>query len=191
MSGPVPVPPDQHGRARWLSVLTPLKPAGPLLLRLQFALTRLFPGLIGIDALRSVYFTRWSLLESFPWNGPPQVEEELPRPYLVWETTFTGVMEPYIEAFVYAVGPQIDRTWQTSYGFPGTTSITRLREYIERLARPGAYSYSAYPAASVRMVLSALAIAREHRFLTDAAAGNPAEFATVYRGFLRRRAGDL
>jgi hypothetical protein len=42
------------------------------------------------------------------------------------------------------------------------------------------------------MVLSALAVAREQRFLSDAAcSASPAEFAVLYRGFLARRQGDL
>lgn len=191
-STPPEIGPDQHGRARMITVLTPLKPFGVLRSRLSFLATRLFPGLVHIGPLDSVYFTRWSLLRKIPYNGPPQVRDRLASPYLVWESDWTGVMEPYIEAFVYAVGPQINRTWATSYGFPGTGSVTALREYIEHLSHPGGYSYCAYPAASVRMVRSALAVEREHRFLEQAArTSSAADFAVVYRGFLRRRQEDL
>nr|BFE71963.1 hypothetical protein GCM10020092_052640 [Actinoplanes digitatis] len=122
----------------------------------------------------------------------PQVRERLGHPYLFWETAFSGATEPYIESFVYLIQKSIKRAWGTSFGFPGVRSVTKVREYIENLAYPAAHAYSAYPEASVRMVLSALRIQREQEFLVDAARTATAEeFAVVYRGFLERRQGDL
>jgi hypothetical protein len=183
---------DADGRARAITLLTPIRPFGTLYSRLMFGLASLFPATMGIDRLSSVYFTRWSILTALPYNGPPQVPEALAHPVLVWESTYDGLTEPYIEAFTYVIGRQIDRTWATSYGFPGTRTITDLKQYIGNLRLPGAYYFAAYPTATVRMVMSALAVAREHRFLREAARTcTPEEFAVAYRGFLTRRQGDL
>ena len=183
---------DVLGRARALSVLTSLRWYGPVLLRLRFALTRLIPGLVRISDLRSVYFTRWTILRSIPYNGPPQSPERATSPSLLWESAFSAPMDPYIESFVQAIGGQIQALWSSSRGFPGTTSVADLRDYIEDNSTPGAYWYSAYPTASVRMVLAALEIQREHAFLQTAARdSSPGEFENAYHGFLTRQQGNL
>jgi hypothetical protein len=175
-----------------VTLLTPLTPLSSLILRVLFCATRWRPSLMGLRPLTSVYATRWCILTSLPYNGPPQVPERPGRPYLVWESAYSGGTATYIEAFVAAIAPQIVLTWGGCYDFPGTRSVTQLTKYIVRFRCPGTYSWSAYPSASVRMVLSALAVAREQRFLSDAACStSPAEFAVLYRGFLARRQGDL
>jgi hypothetical protein len=184
--------PDPVGRAGMITVLTALKPLDALRLRVLFALTRRFPRLGGLGPLKSVYFTRWSVLTSLPYNGPPQVREQLGHGRLLWETVYSAPTEPYVEAFVHAVGSKVRRIWCRSYGFPGTGSVTALAGYIGSLAIPGAYSWSAYPEATVRTVLAALDVAREHRYLVQAAhTVSPEEFSVLYRGFLDRRKGDL
>jgi hypothetical protein len=184
--------PAFSGHPRVITAITPIRPFGTLWLRLTFGISRKIPSTMGIRELSSLYFTRWSIVTRLPYNGPPQVRERLPHPILFWETNYNGAMESYIEAFVHLIGRQIRWTWGPSYGFPGTASVTKLREYIESVAFPVAHLYSPYPEASVRMILSALAVEREDRFLQDAAQStSPEEFAVVYRGFLARRQGDL
>jgi hypothetical protein len=183
---------DACGRARSITLFSPIRPFGTLWSRLMFGAARLFPETMGISRLSSVYFTRWTILTEIPYNGPPQVPEGPAHPVLLWESIYNGSVEPYIEAFTYVIGPQIDRTWGTSYGFPGARTITELKQYIANLRVSGAYCFSAYPAATVRMVMSALEVAREHPFLREAArTAGPEEFAVVYRGFLTRRQADL
>jgi hypothetical protein len=184
--------PDTVGRAGMITVLTALRPLSTLWLRPLFALTRRFPELTRLGPLKSVYFIRWSVLTSLPYNGPPQVPEQLGHGRLLWDVVYSAPTEPYVETFVHVVGRNVRSIWCTSHGFPGTGSVTALAGYIGGLAIPGAYCWSAYPEATVRMVLSALDVAREHRFLERAArTASPEEFAVLYRGFLARREGDL
>ena len=86
--------------------------------------------LTGLGPLKSVYFIRWSVLTSLPYNGPPQVRERPPRPLLLWETVYSAPTEPYVETFIHAVGDNVRRIWRTSHGFPGTGSVTDLAGYI-------------------------------------------------------------
>jgi hypothetical protein len=184
--------PDTAGRAGMITVLTALKPLGGPWLRVLFALTRLVPGLTGLGPLKSVHFIRWTVLTSLPYNGPPQVRERLPHPLLLWETVYSAPTEPYVETFVHGVGDKVRNIWWTSHGFPGTRSVTGLAGYIGELSIPGAHGWSAHPGATVRTILSALDVAREHRYLVRAARNtSPTEFAVIYRGFLDRRQGDL
>ena len=175
-----------------LMVITPLKPWGPPWLRLQFKLTRLFPALKGLEPFKSVYFSRWSILTSIPYNGRPQVRERPEPPYLLWEVAFSAEGDPYIESFARGIPANIERIWGSSYGFPGTDSVDELFRYIMDLSWPVGHAYWAYPDGTVRTVLSGLEVAKEHEFLVQAARSSTAEdFARIYRGFLRRRGRDL
>jgi len=183
---------DMHGRAHAITILSQIKPLWTLFNRLNFAVTRLFPSVMGIRQLSMLYFARWSVLRSIPYNGQPQVRDRLTHPLLIFEDHYNGLPEPYIEAFVRVLPRQIWSTWTSSYGYVGTRSVTTFTRQIGKLTLPGAYFYSAYPEATVRMIQAAFAVEREHRFLVEAARTNsPRDFAVVYRGFLTRRQGDL
>jgi hypothetical protein len=184
--------PDTAGRAGMITVLTAVQPFGALWLRVLFALTGRFPALTGLGPLKSVHFLRWTVVPRLPYNGRPQVRERLPHRLLLWETVYSAPTEPYVETFVHAVGDKVRKIWRTSHGFPGTGSVTALAGYIGELSIPGAHCWSAHREASVRTVLSALEVAKEHRYLVEAAdTASPEEFAVLYRGFLARREGDL
>ncbi len=76
--------------------------------------------------------------------------------------------------------------------FRDLRSVTALASYIGELSVPGAHCWSAHPEATVRTVLSALEVAKEHRWLARAArTTTPEEFSVLYRGFLARRESDL
>ncbi len=184
--------PDTAGRAGMITVLTAVDPLGALWLRVLFALTGRIPALTGLGPLKSVHFIRWTVVPRLPYNGRPQVRERLPHRLLLWETVYSAPTEPYVEAFVHAVGDKVRKIWRTSHGFPGTRSVTALAGYIGELSIPGAHCWSAHREATVRTVLSALEVAKEHRYLARAArTTSPEEFAVLYRGFLARREGDL
>jgi hypothetical protein len=188
--------PNRRSTSEGLIVITPLKWWGSAALRLEFRITKVFPQLKGLEPFKSVFFSRWSILTSFHYNGTPQVKESPPQPYMLWEVAYSAEVDPYIESFIRGIGVQIRRLWRSSYGFPGTDSVSDLRTYIESLAWPVGHAYWAYPTASVRIVLSALEVAKEHAFLVEAArraerSGKPEQFARTYAGFLRRRGEDL
>jgi hypothetical protein len=185
--------PDTAGRAGMITVLTAVEPLGTLRLRVLFALTGRIPALTGLGPLKSVHFIRWTVVpRRLPYNGRPQVRERLPHRLLLWETVYSAPTEPYVETFVHAVGDKVRKIWRTSHGFPGTGSVNALAGYIGELSVPGAHCWSAHREATVRTVLSALEVAKEHRYLAEAArTTTPEEFAVLYRGFLARREGDL
>jgi hypothetical protein len=175
-----------------LSVITPLKRWGPASLQAQFALTKRFPRLKGLAPFKSVYFSQWSILTSIPYNGEPQPRER-PRPaYLIWDVAFSAELDPYIESFILGIPRNINRLWESSYGYPGTKSVGHVRRYLEGFSVPIDHAYWAYPASTVRIILSGLEVAKEHDFLVEAAqSASPEEFARIYGGFLRRRRNDL
>src|SRR3954454_3667504 len=142
--------PDPVGRAGVITVMPALRPLDALRLRALFALTRRFPRLGGLGPLKSVYFTRWSVLTSLPYNGPPQVREQLGHGRLLWETVYSAPTEPYVEAFVHAVGSKVPRVWCRAAGIPATGSVTALSGFFGSPAIPVSYSWCAAPEATVR-----------------------------------------
>jgi hypothetical protein len=186
-------PPGPGDRARSITMVTALRPARRWLTYLNLAVARRVPSLMGVRPLRSLYSVRWSVLRAFPHNGAPQVRERLREPLLLWETNYSGLMDPYVETFVHVIGRQIRMTWGSSAGFPPEQSVAALTAYVQAGTLAPAYDYRAYPQASVRTVLAALDVAREHPFLVQAAAAGASaeEFRVVYDGFLVRRQGDL
>lgn len=182
---------DSVGRTRMITLITPLRPFWILVVRFFFVIARLYPPLLRIGPMKAVHFTYWSLVTRIPYNGAPQVLERPRRPWILWGSVFNADIDPYVEAFVSVVSPQINVTWGGALGFPGTKSVVALRDYIEDLATISGYRYSAYPDATVRTILSALEVAREQPYLEAAAEGDADEFARLYRGFLARREQDL
>lgn len=179
-------------RAHTLTTCTPLRPRVAPLIRLMLFLAQTFPVVQQMSQFRSIHFTRWSVISRIPSNGPPQLREHLTRPLLLWETYYNGDMHQYIEAFSYVIPGQINRTWQTSYGFPGASPITTLTRYIDSVQCPEAYYYSAYPSGSVKIIHSALRVVDDHAALMGLArSGDPDAFAAAYERFLERRQGDL
>ena len=191
MTAPDPTPAGRASNSA-ITLITPLKGHGPLLLRPQFVLTRWFPQLKGLEAFRSVFFSSWSIVTGFPFNGPPQVKEEPSEPWLLWEVAYSAEVDPYIESFVRGIPANIGRLWGTSYAFPGTDSVAELSRYIASLSWDIGHLYWAYPHATVRTILASLEVAKEHAYLVEVAAtGTAEEFARAYDGFLRRRGDQL
>jgi hypothetical protein len=182
------------GRVGFITMITAMRPFATVLLRTHFWVTSRFPSLLAISPMKAVHFLHWNILTDIPYNGPPQLAERPDHPYLIWGTVFNGVNDPYIEGFVVHVPIRIWLIWGTSYRFPGTGSVSTLVKYIHNLTWHGGYSYFAYPDATVRTVLSAMEIQKEHAFLLSLAQDNRrsgAEFTRAYRGFLTRCQGIL
>lgn len=198
-AGPEPVqfdnPSETTGRdfrPECLTLCTPIKKRYVNWVRLLLFLAQKFPAVQGMSQFRSIYFTRWSVLTHIPYNGHPQLREELERPILLWETNYNGDIHQYVEAFSIVIPGQINRTWNTSYSFPGASPITPLINYIDSVSYRVLYYYSAYPRASVKMIQSAERIAALHGdLLKHAKAGDDAAFAAAYERFLERSQGDL
>lgn len=181
-----------RARTHTITTCTPIKPHLARLVRLMLFLAQTFPVVQGMAQFRAIHFTRWSVISRIPDNGQPQLREHLSRPLLLWETYYNGDMHQYIEAFSCVIPGQINRTWHTSYGFPGASPITPLTSYIDSVQFPPTYYYSAYPVGSVRMIDCALRLTDEHaNLMALARASDPDEFAAAYDRFLERHQGDL
>ena len=104
-----------------------------------------------------IHFVRWTIVNGFPYNGPPQQREELRYAYLFFESNFDGPWQHYIDAFAYCIPFDINFVWGRGFAFPGPPPSEPLKRWIAMNSMEGGSYYCAYPHASTRMVKSALA----------------------------------
>jgi hypothetical protein len=179
---PVPVrgPGNVCGRARALTLLTPVRPAWAPFLRLVMGTAHLHP-MFRRHSLQFnfIYYVRWAIIDQFP-SG-----EHKRYPYLLFESNFDVPWRQYIDAFAYVIPTDIRVIWGRGPAFPGPPPAEPLKEWIARNSLEGGHYYSAYPEASVKMVLAGLD-ARERCEELERRSGklDPAAFRTAFSKLL-------
>ena len=186
MSSPAAAPPaaadpNQLGRASALTVISTAKRRGVLPLRLLFFVGRLVPALLNtLKQLSFIHFARWTLMKKLPDR-----EQPFKHAQLFFESNFNGTWNQYIDAFSYVVPKHIAAIWWSAYGFPGPLPAEPFKDYIASHEYPAAHYYSAYPEASVTMILGALEVRRDlDKLRRKAKSMSPEAFDEAYRAFL-------
>jgi hypothetical protein len=92
-----------EGRATAITVLSPYKPTGRLLLPIVFWVGRnVTATLKKLQMLSFIHYARWVVVKRFPDGGSG---EKLHYPYLMFESNFNGSWDQYIDAFSEVVPP--------------------------------------------------------------------------------------
>ena len=178
---------NRAGRATALTVMSPMKPGWPLILRLRFRVVQRLPVLTkDLRRLSFIHFAYWSLVDRLPYHGPPQEEDRLHSTYLLFESNFNGMWDEYIDAFSAVLPDRMKGLWGSSYGFPGPVPVGPFKDYIRDNEYEVGHYYSAYPQASATMIQGALALQRRFsgfaRQLRDEM--TPEEFQAAYHALL-------
>jgi hypothetical protein len=179
-----------EGKATAITVLTPVRPAGPLALAAVFWVGRnVTATLEKLQTLSFIHYARWAVIRRFPDGGRG---ERLHHTYLFFESNFNGTWDQYIDAFSEVVPARMRAIWGTSYGFPGPVPVEPFKAYIRRNEFIANHYWSAYPGASTTEIVSArrVAMALDH-FKRRSAALDPEAFATAYETFLTDVQRDL
>jgi hypothetical protein len=179
-----------EGKATAITVLTPVRPWGPLVLKLVFWAGRhLSFTLTKLQQLSFIHYARWAVVDRFPDAGEG---ERLHHSYLFFESNFNGTWDQYIDAFSEVVPDRMRAIWGTSYGFPGPIPVGPFKEYIRRNEYLANHYWSAYPGASTTEIISAGRVAPAlDRFRRRAATLSPEAFATEYAALLTDLQRDL
>ena len=174
------------GRARALTVLSPVKRGWPLWLRLRFFVVGRIPRLTApLVKLSFIHFAHWTLVDRFPHNGPPQEVDDIHYRYLLFESNFNGMWEEYIDAFSAVLPDRMKKIWGSSYGFPGPVPVGPFKDYIRRNEFEASHYYSAYPQATTTIIVGALALQqRFSAFAKEAHDASPDEFMMAYEALL-------
>ncbi len=86
-----------EGKATAITVLTPVKREGPLVLWAVFWAGRhIKETLRSSKQLSFIHYARWAVIDRFPDEGHG---EKLDHEYLLFESNFNGTWDQYIDAF--------------------------------------------------------------------------------------------
>ncbi len=178
------------GQAIAITVFSAVKWWGRVWLRLVFLFARLVPSSGGkLVRLSFIHFARWSLVHRLPPDGSGQ---KLRYPRLFFESNFNGGWEEYIDAFSHVLTRGMKFFWGSSYGFPQPLPTAPFKRYIRRNEIEASHFYSAYPKATVTMVLSALELEGQFEKLKQETEGaDPEAFARAWRDFLTEAQANL
>ena len=150
------------GRTTAITTMTPMKPFATLLERLVlFAGEHIRMMNEGLVKLAFIHYARWTIVTDIPFNGPPQQREDLQYDYLFFETNFNGTWDEYIDAFSEVIPDRMSQIWGSSFGFPGPQPVGPFKDYIHKNDLPISHYYGAYPGATTKTVLAALAVRDE------------------------------
>jgi len=179
-----------EGRATAITVLTPVKPAGRIVLPLVFWVGRHATWTLKkLQMLSFIHFARWIYIPRFPDGARG---ERLHYPYLFFESNFNGLWDQYIDAFSEVVPARMKGIWGTSYGFPGPIPVEPFKEYIRRNEYVANHYWSAYPGATTTEIISAEHVAAAIDDLRRRADGlSPEQFHAAYQKMLANVQGNL
>ena len=179
-----------EGRATAITVLTPYKPLGRLLLPLVFWVGRnVTATLKKLQMLSFIHYARWVVVKRFPDGG---TGEKLHHPYLLFESNFNGLWDQYIDAFSEVVPSRMKGIWGTSYGFPGPIPVEPFKAYIRSNEYVANHYWSAYPGATTTEIISAARVAEAvDELMRRAPQMHPETFQQSYLDLLTKLQRDL
>jgi hypothetical protein len=180
-----------EGKATAITVLTPVRRGGPIVLWIVFWAGRnIASTLKKLEALSFIHYARWTLIRRFP-DGTP-TGQRLGHPYLFFESNFNGTWDQYIDAFSEVVALRMKAIWGTSIGFPGPLPVEPFKQYIRRNEFVANHYWSAYPGHTTTEIVSAGRVQSGLEDLRKAAAGlDPAGFRAAYTSLLTSVQADL
>jgi hypothetical protein len=179
-----------EGRATAITVLTPYKPTGRILLPIVFWIGRnVTATLKKLQMLSFIHYARWVVVKRFPDDGGG---EKLRYPYLMFESNFNGSWDQYIDAFSEVVPSRMKGIWGTSYGFPGPIPVEPFKDYIRANEYVANHYYNAYPQATTTEIISAAKVAAAvDELKARAPSMDPAAFKAAYEKMLTAIQHDL
>ncbi len=146
-----------EGRATAITVLSPYKPQGRILLPIVFWVGRhVTATLKKLQMLSFIHYARWVMVKRFPDGGDG---EKLHYPYLMFESNFNGSWDQYIDAFSEVVPTRMKAIWGTSFGFPGPIPVEPFKQYIRENEYVANHYWNAYPTATTTEIISAAKVA--------------------------------
>ena len=176
---------DSVGRVTAVTILSPVRRLWMAWLRLTWPAADRWP-VVSRLVKRPLY--RLGFIDVAHWVLVGTVTP----PQLLFMSNFNDDPLAYVDAFSFVVPGRIRGMWTGAYGFPGPLPVARFESFIEEKWIPTSHLYCAYPEASARMVVDALAVRDAHEALAQRVAGlSDGELAEAYHRFLAEVAGRL
>jgi hypothetical protein len=165
------------GRARCLTLLTPIRPFWVPFLWFVMRSARYHTYFRDHSLqFKFIYYVRWAIFREF------SPDEKKRYSYLLFESNFDIPWRQYIDAFAYVIPKDIRVIWGRGFAFPGPPPAEPLKQWIAMNSLEGGHYHSAYPQASVKMTMSALEAHERLRELEREADGlSPAQFRKAFQ----------
>ncbi len=181
-----------EGKATAITVLTPIRRGGTILLWIVFWAGRnLTFTLKKLEILSFIHYARWTVIRRFP-DGDGGEGRQLDHPYLFFESNFNGTWDQYIDAFSEVVALRMKAIWGTSIGFPGPLPVEAFKQYIRRNEYVADHYWSAYPGHTTTEIVSAGRVeAAFVDFLARTDGLDADAFKSAYQAFLTTVQADL
>jgi hypothetical protein len=184
---------DRAGRITAITVVTPVRRWWATWLRIDFVLLKVLKWFLrqreparAVKRLSFINFGRWAVMDRVPASGSGR-GRRLPHPYILFQSNFNGASHEYFEAFARGLKLRMRGLWGGAYGVPDPNDLTKFSRYVHQHWQPTDHYYAAYPQASTKMVLSALALRTEFDAFSRRAADLDADrFAREYAEFVAR-----
>ena len=146
---------NTSGQAFSLTVMTPVLPGR------EAPLQDILRGLpTGEDSplarMGTTHFARWLVLHDFVYQGPPQQQDNLKSPYLVFVTSFDGHLDSYLNGMCSLMANEADAIWSNCVGYPGSIDPVAFSSYLKHNQIDSTVFVSAYPDATVADVRASL-----------------------------------
>jgi len=142
-----------------------------------------------IRRLSFIHFARLTIIRRFPALG--QEKEDVGRSLMLFQSTYDGTFDQYIDAFVAAIPAKMRAFWGSSYGFPGVNPGVPFKAFISANEFRLGHVYNAHGEASTTMIASALALRGPHEDFYRAVRDDAAGFEDHYKAFLTQMQADL
>jgi hypothetical protein len=165
-----------HGRARALTLLTPIRPLWTPFLWFVMRSARYHTYFRDHSLqFKFIYYVRWAVFQEFPGG------EKKRYPYLFFESNFDIPWRQYIDAFAYVIPKDISVIWGRGFAFPGPPPAEPLKRWIAMNSLEGGHYHMAYPQASVKMTMASLQARDGCEALAKRADGmSPAQFRKAF-----------
>jgi catalase len=182
---PVELDRNAAGRSTAIAIVTPVRRWWARWLRIDFALVAALRWALRqrepsrpVKQLSFISFAHWAVVDRVGGR-------RLPHPYIVFQSNFNGAAAEYFEAFARGLEWRMRGLWGGAYGVPDPSRLLDFARYIEGHWIPAEHYYCAYPNASTKMVLSALALQeRFGAFAERAPHLTPDAFDAEFRQFV-------
>lgn len=172
-----------------MTVFSLLIPGGRFIQRLIFVVGT-YRRSSDVDRLAMIHFARLAIIREFPDHGQPR--DDMRQPLQLFESSYNGSFNQYIDTFREAIPGKMRSFWGTSYGFPWSLRLKRFKRYIRANEFPIDHFYVRYPEASVKMISSALKVAQANAELRRVARELDADaFAARFRTLINDLQSDL
>lgn len=186
-------PRTQNGRITAMNLFTELRHGATPYQRTLFWLASKLPlPEATLLRLKGIHYGRWALITHLPPGGPRGGRRRLRRPYMFFESNYDGTFEGYIDAFSYAFPRGMWLLWGSSVKYPGAVPVKKFKQWVAKRELPCEHYYVAYPEATTRGVLSALAVRENLIAFSHKTAGmEPEKFRSAYDALLAEVQRDL